>query len=128
MHAAMPGDSRAERPLRATAAAITAPCQTCGRSPALVVTFRTVIGLGLPYRLNTTKGRYCRACGTAAFRDANNRTLLLGWWGVFALFANIVVIVMNLAAYRRVRALGQPRQSTYVAPQHVRPIKHPEMR
>lgn len=124
----MPGTSRPERPLRASAAAITAPCQKCGRSPALVVTFRSVIGLLLPFRLEIASGRYCRECGGAAFRAANNRTLLLGWWSPFAFVANLIMIVMNLRGYRRVRALGAPRAVTHVKPQTVRPFRHPELR
>jgi hypothetical protein len=124
----MPGTPRPERPLRASAAAVTAPCQKCDRSPALVVTFRSVTGLLLPFRLESAGGRYCRECGTAAFRAANNRTLLVGWWSPFALIANIVVIVMNLREYRRVHALGSPKPATHVKPQTVRPVRHPELR
>jgi hypothetical protein len=124
----MPGGSRPERPLRASAPAITAPCQKCGRSPALVVTFRSVIGMLLPFRLEGATRRYCRECGMTAFRATNNRTLLLGWWSPFALVANLVVIVLNLRGYRRVHALGAPRDVTHVKPQTVRPVRHPEMR
>ena len=124
----MPGTSGPERPLRASAAAITASCQKCGRSPALVVTFRSVLGMLLPFRLESAGGRYCRECGGVAFRTANNRTLLVGWWSPFAIVANVVVIVMNLQAYRRVRALGAPHTATHVKPQTVRPFRHPELR
>jgi hypothetical protein len=124
----MPGTTGPERPLRAAAAAITAPCQKCGRSPALVVTFRSVTGLLLPFRFESRARRLCRTCGIAAFRATNNRTLLLGWWSPFALFVNPWVIVMNLRGYRRVRALGEPRPVTHVKPQTVRPVRHPELR
>ena len=119
----MASGSRSERPLRAAPAAITAPCQTCGRTPALTVTYRTVVGLVLPFRLATTRRRYCRACGSRAFKVANNRTLVAGWWSVFGFFVNIVVVVANLRAYRRVRALGSPRQAPHVSPQTVRPVR-----
>lgn len=123
----MAGSSRQERPLRATAPAVTAPCQKCGRSPAMVVTFRSVVGLLLPFRFETAAGRLCRGCGLAAFRATNNRTLLLGWWSPFAVLVNVVVIAMNLRCYRRVRALGVPRTASHVTPQTVRPFRHPEL-
>lgn len=94
----------------------------------MAMTFRSVVGLGLPFRLYTTSGRFCRVCGTKQFQQANGRTVLLGWWSVFGFFVNLVVIVLNARMLRRVRALGAPRKSARVAPQTVRPFRHPELR
>jgi predicted RNA-binding Zn-ribbon protein involved in translation (DUF1610 family) len=113
-HTVVPTDVRCPacnqrvRPLKAREAAVTPACQTCGRWPATSVTFRQVTGIVLAFRLTTRKARLCRDCGVAAFRDATNRTLLAGWWGVLAVFANIVVIAMNLRSRRVVKALSPP--------------------
>jgi hypothetical protein len=59
----------------------------------------------------TYRGRWCRDCGTATFRKAQNWNLMLGWWGLASFFLNIYAILRNLASYNRVRALGAPTGS-----------------
>lgn len=74
------------------------------------VTFRQCTGLVLALRVMTFRGRYCRECAMLTFRRTTTHTLLSGWWGIFALFANLFIIGANLWQYRTVRALGLPRR------------------
>jgi hypothetical protein len=90
-------------------AAVTARCRRCRRWPAITVTFRDVVGLALVFKLNTVKGRYCRDCGLALARRTQTRTLVVGWWGLVAIPANIVVIALNGLQQRKLHALGRPR-------------------
>jgi hypothetical protein len=76
----------------------------------MTVTFRQCTGLVLVFRVLTFKGRYCRECAELTFQRTTRHTLLTGWWGVFAVFANIYIVCANLLMYRRVRALGRPKE------------------
>jgi hypothetical protein len=61
-------------------------------------------------RTKTLSIRACRDCGIALFREAQSRTLLTGWWGVFSFFSNLVYLWDNAAARRRLAALSAPVQ------------------
>jgi hypothetical protein len=74
------------------------------------VRFRQCTGLALALRVESFAGRYCRECATLTFRRTTKRTLLVGWWGIFAVFANAFIVATNLLEYRRVRGLGKPRR------------------
>ncbi len=97
------------RPLQARRAGVTPGCQTCGRWPAMSVKFRQCTGVVLAVRIETFTGRYCRDCAMATFRRTTARTLVAGWWGLFAFFANWYVLATNVWQYRRVLDLGRPR-------------------
>jgi hypothetical protein len=40
--------------------------------------------------------------------EAQHRTLVAGWWGIWSIFANPIYLVLNLLALRKVRALPEP--------------------
>ena len=60
----------------------------------------------------TYRGPWCRDCGTAIFRKAQNWNLMLGWWGLASFFLNIYAVLRNLASYQRVRGLAAPSGSS----------------
>ncbi len=51
-------------------------------------------------QLRHHKGIYCRTCGIAVGREAQNATLIAGWWGVISFFWNFVVIARNASRLR----------------------------
>jgi hypothetical protein len=69
----------------------------------------------LMWRMQTYKGTFCRTCGTAMFRDRMNRTLITGWWGLIAFFANFVFVIGNLKAFREVSKLAPPSPTSFSA-------------
>jgi hypothetical protein len=67
------------------------------------------------WRQHWITGPFCRNCGIAVYREFTNRTLLTGWWGIIAFFANIVTVVGNLIARRRFTQLSPPVPNPAVA-------------
>jgi hypothetical protein len=84
----------------------------CQGAPAAEATFVRHTGMLLAWHQMTYRGRWCRDCGTATFRKAQNWDLMLGWWGLASFFLNIYAILRNLASYNRVRALAPPAGSS----------------
>ena len=66
----------------------------------------------LAWHQMTYRGPWCRDCGTATFRKAQNWNLMLGWWGLASFFLNLYAVLRNLASYNRVRALAAPTGSS----------------
>ena len=60
------------------------------------------------FQMETYRGRHCRDCGIARFRETTNSTLIAGWWGVISFVVNWVFLAMNVAARRKVSALPGP--------------------
>jgi hypothetical protein len=85
------------------------PCRICGATPALAATLRQQQGMLVALKFRRLPGPFCRDCGIALFRQLTNRTLLLGWWGIPALFVNFATIVGNLLVRRRLRRLPAPQ-------------------
>ena len=85
-----------------------AECLHCGRVPTADVELRANTGMVVAARWSVLKGPYCKQCGLALFRQRQNHTLLLGWWGVLAFFMNFHAIVKNLMSWQRLRALHDP--------------------
>lgn len=50
----------------------------------------------------------CRDHGRAIALDWLRQTLIKGWWGAFAIMANIVAILVNLYALGRASTLPLP--------------------
>jgi hypothetical protein len=71
--------------------------------------YRKVIGWGVFDHVESLAGYYCAACRKKLFRRYQRRTLLLGWWGVFALlYRNPYAIAVNLRAL-----VGPPRGASW---------------
>ncbi len=67
--------------------------------------YRKVIGWLVFDHVETLAGYYCAECRKKLFRRYQTRTLLLGWWGLFALlYRNPYAIYVNFRAL-----LGPPR-------------------
>ncbi len=102
-------------------------CQICGCVPTAVVTLRRGVGLIIFRRRAGLTGRFCQSCGIAIFRQVQNSTLLFGWWGVIAFFANFTYILRNLGAWMLLKGLAppgpRPGWSYAVRPQPMPPTK-----
>jgi DnaJ-like protein len=77
------------------------PCQGClevGR-PLKLRYYRHVVGMAFADRIYGTAGYFCASCRHRQFGKHLGLTLLLGWWGMIALwFRNPYAIVTNLWA------------------------------
>jgi len=62
----------------------------------------------------TNKGPFCRDCGTALLRHHQNSTLFQGWFGIFSFFITPITLLLNLGAWRKVKALGPPQRDPSV--------------
>lgn len=98
-------------------------CTVCGSTPATKGTVWLVTGLILWLKWEQDAGPFCRTCGTAVARHYTNRTMLTGWWGLFAFFASLWAIGANLVAARRFASLPQPLPQSDVAGDANAPLK-----
>jgi hypothetical protein len=85
-------------------------CQNCGEALDLEFRhYRKVIGWFVFDHIDDLAGYYCAGCRGRLFRRYQGLTLLLGWWGVFALlFRNPYAIGVNLRAL-----VGPPRAASW---------------
>jgi hypothetical protein len=90
------------------ASPIPASCQACGRGPTADVSFVQVIGMAIMFRRVTVSGRFCSPCGMSLFRKQTNKTLMTGWLGLIAFFANLVALIDNFKQRKKLLALGEP--------------------
>jgi hypothetical protein len=83
-------------------------CQVCGASPARVSKFSSLRGLIVLFVARTHRGRWCRDCAEAQYRNAQAFTLGWGWWGLFTLFLTPITLLLNLNERRKARRIGAP--------------------
>jgi hypothetical protein len=83
-------------------------CQVCGASPARQSKFSSLRGLVVFFVARTHKGRWCRDCAEAQYRNAQAFTLGWGWWGFITLFLTPVTLLLNLLEQKKARAVGVP--------------------
>ncbi len=79
-------------------------CARCGvaTEPLYFRRFRRVVGLLVFDRIWDLPGYYCDGCRRTMFFRWQGLTLVLGWWGVFALvFRNPYAIMVNFQALNR---------------------------
>jgi hypothetical protein len=79
------------------------PCQRCGTvdQDLALRLYKRVVGAFVIDRMYSTGGYFCKPCRRALFAKHMGLTLVLGWWGVFALlFRNPFAILSNLRALR----------------------------
>jgi hypothetical protein len=86
-------------------------CKLCGSTPAANMSIHEHNGRLLWMVHKTNKGPFCRDCGTALLRHHQNNTLFQGWFGLFSFFITPVTLLLNLAAWRKVKALGAPQRN-----------------
>ncbi len=80
-------------------------CTLCGHAPTEMVNFRYLAGFFLFFKVTRLGGRLCRDCGRNTGREAQNKSLLYGWWG-YAIPINIFVIILNSRELMRLRLLS----------------------
>jgi hypothetical protein len=56
----------------------------------------------------THKGRWCRDCAEAQYRNAQAFTLGWGWWDFITLFLTPVTLLLNFLERKKARAVGVP--------------------
>lgn len=83
-------------------------CIVCGRGPALDAKLRTVTGIVVAFRMRSITGTFCRDCGIAMARRTLDRTLVSGWWGLFAGVANWYAAAVDAGALGRFRRSPAP--------------------
>jgi hypothetical protein len=83
-------------------------CSKCGAAPVARVKFQQGIGMGFMRKTRTIAGPLCRDCGTAQYRETQNRTLWTGWWGIISFFGNFIYLFSNFREYGKVRNLPEP--------------------
>lgn len=106
-------------PSQTAAAPIAGPmqyCMVCGRGPARTATLRSVKGIFVGFRRRRINGTFCRDCGIAMTRRTLDRTLLTGWWGLFASFFNLYAAGLDAGALRQFRRLPAPIGQPMSAP------------
>src|ERR1700726_880726 len=89
-------------------------CKLCGSPPAANMTIHEHNGRILWMVHRTNKGPFCRDCGTALLRHHQNNTLFQGWFGIFSFFITPITLLLNLNAWRKVKALGPPTRDPNV--------------
>lgn len=89
-------------------------CKLCGSTPAANMTIHEHNGRLLWMVHKTNKGPFCRDCGTALLRHHQNSTLFQGWFGIFSFFITPITLLLNLGAWRKVKALGPPQRDPNV--------------
>ncbi|MGI5174737.1 hypothetical protein ACQEVZ_00185 [Dactylosporangium sp. CA-152071] len=94
-------------------------CRCCGAVPAADTKFRAVQSVLIWIGYTRAPGPFCRDCGTAVFRDLQQKMFTFGWYGIFAVAAPIVLL-LNWAAMTKVTALAAPAAQPGGAP--VRPM------
>jgi hypothetical protein len=89
-------------------------CKLCGSTPAANMTIHEHNGRILWMVHKRNKGPFCRDCATALLRHHQNNTLAQGWFGIFSFFITPVTLLLNLSAWRKVKALGPPHRDPNV--------------
>jgi hypothetical protein len=89
-------------------------CRLCGSTPAANMTIHEHNGRLIWMVHKTNKGPFCRDCGTALLRHHQNSTLFQGWFGIFSFFITPITLLLNLVAWRKVKALGPPQRDPNV--------------
>lgn len=85
-------------------------CLVCGSFPAIAVRFRHQKAWLIGATVHETELQACHGCGTSLGRSAQNRTLWLGWWGVFSFLRNFAYIATNAKSLYRLNKLSVPRR------------------
>jgi hypothetical protein len=85
-------------------------CEQCSRAPARLIT--STKNLGLLYGHKTFRGQrlLCRPCATRRLAGDLVFTVLLGWWSIVSLFANIAFIAADIAELSAARKMAAPGQ------------------
>jgi FHA domain len=87
-------------------------CEVCGaNAPTSFVTLRRQIGVIVARLEQRVEGHLCKACIGKYFWEFTPITVVLGWWGVTALFATPSRLLGNFRALKEARALPDAPQA-----------------
>lgn len=84
-------------------------CALCGHAPVRAVTLRVMVGKVIYGEYRREHLVACRACGCALYREAQNETLLKGWWGLISAAVNLACLAANAWQRLRLGWLAHPR-------------------
>ena len=84
-------------------------CMFCGHGPATLIELHQGIGLIITRRKGVVRINACKGCAKAMFRQVQNDTLIKGWWGIIAFFANIGYVLHNLGTLSTISSMAEPR-------------------
>lgn len=79
-------------------------CDVCGWAPAAPIVLRRTVGRVLFWRWYQATADACRVCARSLYAEHQATSLVYGWWGILAPFANVVNMTRNrlaLAGHRR---------------------------
>ncbi len=82
-------------------------CSVCGRTPATDLSFREQQGMVVFGIVRDHSGIYCRTCGLAVGRRAQERSLLLGWRGFISAWTNWLTLRDNGRELRSANTLDE---------------------
>ncbi len=85
-------------------------CERCSRAPARLVTSRKNLGLLYAHKAFRTQALLCRSCGVRRLTGDLIFTVILGWWSIVSLFANVGFIAGNVSELSAVRKMDTPVQ------------------
>lgn len=83
-------------------------CDLCGSIPAAKFSYRQVTGLLLRDLIRDFDAKLCRSCSQAIGREMQSRTMVSGWWGVFAIFRNVGALLTNGQSLLRASRMKAP--------------------
>lgn len=84
-------------------------CSVCGAQQVAAVSVKRHVGMVFWWRTRTADGPFCRPCGITLVREMTTRSLWQGWWGLFSLLINLLILAENLDAYRQLVRLPPSR-------------------
>jgi hypothetical protein len=84
-------------------------CQVCHRECATArVTLMQNIGFLIARQSKNFTAELCRECGLRMAKEMTLITAFLGWWGVISFFFTPIILITNIVAISKLRALPPP--------------------
>jgi hypothetical protein len=86
-------------------------CERCSRTPARLIISTKNLGLLYGHKTFRKQALLCRECATRQLTGDLIFTVILGWWSIISLFANVAFIGGDLAALSEARKMEAPAQA-----------------
>lgn len=90
-------------------------CAICFRQPAATWPIRRQVGMLVVRKVVHVDQPMCSTHGAETANRFFGSTVVLGWWGVIAVFVNAYYVFVDLRTWRRYRRLGEPMPRTPVS-------------
>lgn len=88
-------------------------CEACDATPTAHFVFTQLTAYVVARNVRTVDRHLCRDCARAIGRTMQSRTLITGWWGIFAFVHNLGAVALNAVGLRRAEALSPPTRAGY---------------